>query len=104
MQHKLKVMENSENKIVGYEWSDDAKVVLTGKQFRQIINFMNQYPQVLGSFLENLFSQSQKMFVDIAEELDAIVDSIDDKKPVTMEEYEKKLEEHRKKMDESTPA
>ncbi len=45
-------MENSENKIVGYEWSDDAKVVLTGKQFRQIINFMNQYPQVLGSFLD----------------------------------------------------
>jgi hypothetical protein len=97
-------MENNEDKIVGYEWSDDAQVVLTGKQFRQIINFMNQYPQVLGSFLENLFGQSQKMFVDIAEELDNIVDKIEDKKPVTMQEYEQKLEEQRKKMEESSQA
>jgi hypothetical protein len=97
-------MENNEDKIVGYEWSDDAQVVLTGKQFRQIINFMNQYPQVLGSFLENLFGQSQKMFVDIAEELDNIVDKIEDKKPVTMQEYEQKLEEQRKKMEDSSQA
>lgn len=97
-------MENQEDKIVGYEWSDDAQIVLTGKQFRSIINFMNQYPQVLGTFLENLFGQSQKMFVDIAEQLDAIVDTIPDKRAITMEEFEERVKTELDKRDNSDQA
>ena len=65
--------QEQENVAVGHEWADDAKVVLTGKQFRQIINLMNQYPQMLAQVFQNFFEQSSDLFAKTAEELEGVV-------------------------------
>jgi hypothetical protein len=91
---------------VGHEWSDDAKVVLTGKQFRQIINLMNQYPQMLAQVFQNFFEQSSDLFAKVAEELEVVVKDLEesgDARPIYREEFELRMKEAMDKQKEEAP-
>ena len=95
--------ENKAPQIVGYEWADDAKVVLTGKQFRTVLNFLNQYPQIFAKVMEQFFNETQKMFVEVAENLDEVVQDMYTSGQaigISEEEFQKRLEE---KMSELNP-
>ena len=97
--------QEQENVAVGHEWADDAKVVLTGKQFRQIINLMNQYPQMLAQVFQNFFEQSSDLFAKTAEELEGVVKEMEDNgdaRPIYRDEFEKRMKEAMDKQKESS--
>jgi len=98
--------QEQENVAVGHEWADDAKVVLTGKQFRQIINLMNQYPQMLAQVFQNFFEQSSDLFSKTAEELEGVVKEMEasgDARPIYRDEFEKRMKDAMDKQKEASP-
>ncbi len=93
--------ETKAPEIVGYEWVDDAKVVLTGKQFRTVLNFLNQYPQIFAKVMEEFFNQTQKMFVEVAENLDEVVQDMYTSGQaigINEEEFQRRIEEKMKEL------
>lgn len=89
-------MESNEKVIAGHEWADDAVVTLNGKQFRQVINLMNQYPQMLAQVFQNFFEQSSDLFIKVGEELEGVVKDMEaagTARPIYRDEFEQRIKE-----------
>lgn len=81
------------NEIVGYNWSSEEKVVLTGDEFRSITNFVMNFQQFMNAYFEAFANQSSQMFGDVAEKCEGIMKRMVDEgvaQPVTAEEFEKR--------------
>jgi len=99
-------MVEEANVVVGHEWADDAKVVITGKQFRQIINLMNQYPQMLAQVFQSFFDQSTELFGTVSDELESVVKQMEESgeaKPIYRDEFEKRMKDAIEKQQTSNP-